>query len=319
MSVVIATPDKYQVICKTVDHLRGQTVSGDLELVIVAPSAERLDLHDSELKDFFGVRVLEVGEIRSVAWANAAGIRATSAPVVALAEDHCFPDPGWAEALIEAHKKQWAVVGPVVRNANPNSTISWAGFVMSYGPWLSPEEAGEMDHLPGHNSSYKRSILLKYDADLEEMLEAESVLHWDLKAKGYRLYLEPMARVSHLNYEILSSWLMEQYYSGRVFAAVRARDWPHLKKLFFTVGAPLIPGIRIYRILKEMSRSRQTRGLIRSILAPLIVGVVVRSMGEMVGYALGRCKGKNKVSHFEFQRLRNPGFSQVPEPSHEVV
>jgi len=311
MSVVIATPDKYRVIRKTVGHLRGQTVRGDLELVIVAPSAERLNLHDSELKDFFRVRVLEVGEIRSVAWANAAGIRAASAPVVVLAEDHCFPDPGWAEALIEAHKKRWAVVGPVVRNANPKSTISWAGFVMSYGPWLSPEEAGEMDHLLGHNSSYKRSILLNYDADLEEMLEAESVLHWDLRAKGYKLYLEPMARVSHLNYEILSSWLMEQYYSGRVFAAVRARDWPHLKKLLYTAGAPLIPGIRIYRIVKQLSRSLELRGLMRSVLAPLIVGLCVRSMGEMVGYALGRCKGKNKVSHFEFQRLRPAPISRI--------
>ena len=304
MSVVIATPDKYEFIRKTTGYLLRQTVKSDLELVIVAPSAIKLNLHNSELQDFFSVHVLEVGEIRSVAWANAAGIRAASAPVVVLAEDHCFPDPGWAEALIETHNRPWAAVGPVVRNANPNSTISWAGFIMSYGPWLFPKEAGEIDHLPGHNSSYKRSVLLDYDADLEEMLEAESVLHWDLRKKGYKLYLEPMARVSHLNYEILSSWLMEQYHSGRVFAAVRSRDWPHLKRLFYTAGAPLIPGIRIYRIFNQLSRSREMRGLMRSVLVPLIVGLLARSMGEMVGYALGRSKGKNKVSHFEFRRLR---------------
>jgi hypothetical protein len=310
MSVVIATPDKYAVIRKTIAYLRAQTVKGDLELVIVAPSAERLDPDNRELKDFFSVRIVEVSKIRSVAWANAAGIRAASAPVVALAEDHCFPDPGWAEALIETHKKHWAVVGPVVRNANPRSRISRAGFVISYGPWLSPQKVGEMDHLPGHNSSYKRSILLNYD-DLEDMLEAESILHWDLTARGYRLYLEPMARVSHLNYEILSFWLMEQYCSGRVFAAVRAREWTHLKRLLFTAGAPLIPGVRIYRILKEMNRSREMRSLMRSIWAPVIVGIVVRSTGEMVGYALGRPKGESKVSHFEFQRLRTSGLLQV--------
>ena len=40
MSVVIVTPDSYETIRKTVEHLRAQTVKDRLEIVIVAPSAE---------------------------------------------------------------------------------------------------------------------------------------------------------------------------------------------------------------------------------------------------------------------------------------
>ena len=47
----------------------------------------------------------------------------------------------------------------------------------------------EVDYLPGHNSSYKRDVLLGYGDRLESMMESETVLHWDLRAKGHRLYL----------------------------------------------------------------------------------------------------------------------------------
>ncbi len=193
MSVVLVTPDRYETIRKTVEHLRAQTVKDRLELVIVAPSAEQLALNDSEVNDFFQFRIVAVGEIRSIARAHAAGIRQASAPVVVLSEDHSFPEAGWAEALIERHRQPWAVVGPVVRNANPDSLMSWADFLLGYGTWLEPAPAGEINYLPGHNSSYKRAILLDYNRELEAMLETEFVLHRDLRAKGHRLYLEPAA------------------------------------------------------------------------------------------------------------------------------
>ncbi|HEV8713526.1 MAG TPA: glycosyltransferase [Candidatus Binatia bacterium] len=180
MSVVIVTPDRYETIRKTVGYLHAQTVKDRLELVIVAPSAEQLAADDPALNDFFRFRVIAVGEISSIARAHAAGIRQASAPVVVLAEDHSFPEAGWAEALIERHRQPWAVVGPVVRNANPDSLMSWADFLLGYGTWLEPAPAGETNYLPGHNSSYKRALLLDYDRELEAMLEAEFVLHKDL-------------------------------------------------------------------------------------------------------------------------------------------
>jgi len=44
MSVVITTPDSYQTIRKTMSHLRRQTVSEALEVIIVAPSLDLLQL-----------------------------------------------------------------------------------------------------------------------------------------------------------------------------------------------------------------------------------------------------------------------------------
>jgi hypothetical protein len=60
MSVVIVTPDRYETIRKTMEHLRVQTARHRLEIVIVAPSAARLALPGRELDDFCRVDIVEV-------------------------------------------------------------------------------------------------------------------------------------------------------------------------------------------------------------------------------------------------------------------
>ncbi len=304
MSVILVTPDCYETIRKTIKHLRAQTVRDRLEIVIVVPSAEELNLDESELKDFFQFRVVEVGEIKSVAGAKAEGIRLSSAPAVALAEDHCYPDPGWAEALIKAHRQPYAAVGPVMRNANPESLISWADLLIGYGPWLDPAPAGSVEHLPGHNSSYKRAVLLDYGDDLATMLEAETVLHWHLRAKGYDLYLEPAAKTSHTNFARLSAWMRVQFHGGRVFAADRAQHWSLGRRLLYTGGAPLIPLVRLCRILRQMRRLGRRCGLLPRVLPALIIGLSLDAVGQMAGYAWGAGNSKRQLFQFEFHRER---------------
>src|SRR5713101_2628928 len=304
MSVVLVTPDRYETIRKTVEHLRAQTVKDRLELVIVAPSAEQLALNDSEVNDFFQFRIVAVGEIRSIARAHAAGIRQASAPVVVLSEDHSFPEAGWAEALIERHRQPWAVVGPVVRNANPDSLMSWADFLLGYGTWLEPAPAGEINYLPGHNSSYKRAILLEYNRELEAMLETEFVLHRDLQAKGHRLYLEPAAKTAHLNFAQLAPWMPYLVHAGLVFAAARARQWSLLRRLLYISGAPLIPLVRLWRIRSEIRRPGRPSHLWPRVLPALVVGLTVDTVGQMLGYALGAGQASQKLFYFEFHRDR---------------
>jgi GT2 family glycosyltransferase len=305
LSVIIVTPDNYDTIRKVVACLRSQSAHDQMELVLVTPSACRLELNESELSKFARFRVLEVGEIKSIGAANAAGVRYSSAPVVALAEDHAFPDPAWAEALIDAHQENWAAVGPVVRNANPGSAISCADFLIAYGVWQEGVSGGIVEHLPGHNSSYKRSVLLEYGADLETMLEAESVLHWDLNRRGYRLCLEPRAKISHLNFGVLSSWLAAQFHSGRMFASIRSRDWSAVRRSFYTCASPLIPGVRFWRLLRQSYQ--HSRKLPLLVYPALVLGLTVSGLGEMTGYALGMGQARRRLTHLEFHRIRHIG------------
>ncbi len=199
LSVVLVCAEGYPTIARTVRSLATQSVCGQIELVVVGQSHEALKLFVEDLAGFHSYQVIELGRSLTVAAGNAAGVRMAAAPIVVLGEDHCFPDQGWAQALIEAHAGPWAAVGPVMCNANPGNAVSWADLLIGYGPWAEPSGGGEMSFLPGHNSSYKRDVLLQYGEELEARLAAEAVMHWDLRAKGHRLYLEPSARVHHLN------------------------------------------------------------------------------------------------------------------------
>ena len=302
MSVIVVIPDRYETIRKTMAHLQAQTVKPRLELVLVAPSAGALEPHLSELAGFCRVQRVEIGKVTSIARAYAAGIRRAGAPIVVFTEDHSFPDPDWAEALIQAHRPARAAVGPAIRNGNPDSLVSWADFFIAYGKWAEPAAAGPVDHLPGHNSSYQRNILLKYAPQLETMLEAESVLHWDLRSKGYQLYLEPAAKTSHLNFARLSSWIPVQFYAGRQFAATRAQNWSWLLRLIFTAGAPLIPLVRLWRIQKYVRRSIQSLPLLLSLMPVLLLGLTLDGLGQMMGYAFGIGNALHKVAEYEFHR-----------------
>jgi len=304
LSVVLAAPHAWQAIELTLRYLRVQTVWREIELILVGPSRAGAPVLDG----CWGLQVLETGGACSIGDANALGIAAARAEIVALAEDHCFPSPDWAEALIAAHQSNHAVVGPVVRNANPATSISWCDFVIGYGFWMEPSLAGPRPFLPGHNSCYKKNILLGYGDRLPEMMESETVLHFDLAARGHSLYLEPKARVAHTNFALVRSWFPVQYHAGRVFGSARAAAWPLAKRLFYGAASPLIPLVRLARCLRELSGPGRPAQLIPRLFVPLLVGLVLDGVGQMAGYLFGAGDAVRNVAFYEFNR-----FDHVPE------
>jgi hypothetical protein len=302
LSIVVAT-DRFDTIRELVGHLRAQTERRRLELVLVAPSRGELGDPGSELDDFRHVQVVEVEDaLASLPSARAAGVLSASAPVVAFGETHSFPEPGWAAALIEAHRGPWAAVGPAIGNARPGSVAAWGSLFVDYGPWIEPVPAGPVADLPGHNSSYKRAVLLSYGDALEELLEAETILHQDLRSQGHELYLEPAAKTRHLNTtELLPTAALWLHYS-RGFASARARGWPPIRRAVYAIGSPLLPALRLYRVLRDIRRTGR-RGLLPRALPVMLAAAIGGAIGELLGYAAGR-GDPGRISRYELHRER---------------
>ncbi len=303
LSVVVVVYSDSENFRMALEHLRAQTVFNLLELIIVASSRKELNLDSRKLEGFSSYKILELGPFESGGAAKATGVMAASAPLIAFVEDHSYPEIGWAEALIEAHSKgDFAVVGPVMLNANPDSSLSWGCFLVFYGHWIVARPQEEVKHLPANQSCYKRDLLLKYQSRLSEMLEAESVLHWDLLSRGYHLCQEPTARVYHLNFSLIGPMLYEYYLSSRVFAAKRALGWSLLRRVLYTLGSPLLPLIRLRRILKDASHARlQARVIVRAFVT-LVLVLCAGSTGEIFGYAFGVGKANKRLAGFEVER-----------------
>jgi len=242
-----------------------------------------------------------IARLDSTSEARAAGIRQARAPVVVLTEDHSFATPGWAAALIEAHHDDWAAVGPAMLNANPATAVSWSNLAIEYGPWLHPAPGGDATHVAGHNASYKRSVLVEYGDALGSMMEAESVLHWDLRRRGHRVAVAPAARIRHENFSRLLPALVVKFNLGRMFAGNRAMGWPIWKRAIYTAGSPALPFIRTRRALGDLRRARSPRSM--PVLATTLFSLLAaNAAGELVGYALGAGRAMQRLTRHEFDR-----------------
>jgi hypothetical protein len=303
LSFVIVT-DSFDRIALTVRHLRAQANHAEIELVIVVPAGTTIDPARSELRDFHGVQLVEVPSITSIPRARVPGVRRARAHFVALGETHSFPLHGWAEALLAAHARGWDVVGPAVTNANPSRMLSWANLLLDYGRWLEPSEPREMDDLPGHNSSYRREILAGFsDHQLIRLLESDTELHRELRTRGYRLLLDSAARLAHTNVTRWASTFRERFSAGRRFASARAQQFSLRRRLVYVLGSPLIPFIRLPRILRDIRGSGRAGDLLPGVLAPLCVCLVVSALGELAGYVAGSGSSTKHLSEIELDKL----------------
>lgn len=309
MSVVVVT-DRIRTIRRVLDRLREQTAKDRLEVVIVLPEGAREGDDELSLLGFAGVRIHEIPSIHPVPSARAAGIRAASAPIVFLGETHSFPHPGLAAALIDAHESDWDVVVPGIANANPESALSWASFLMDYGVWLDALPAGPIGGGPTWNVAYKRAVLAEADDRLETAMEHGDVLAEWFSARGGRAYFQPNARLDHANVSRVGSWIEQRYLCGLLVANARRKRWSLQKRMLYVVASPLIPAVILYRLRQPVKNLLSRGGMPLRVLPALLLGTIVKTAGEVVGYTFGaRPAAQPRMDEFEIHKLR---FTSMP-------
>jgi hypothetical protein len=177
---------------------------------------------------------------------------------------------------------------------------------MQYGDWVfsAAGTGGEARDVAGHNSSYKRDALLAYGEDLDRIMAFESVLHEDLHARGHKLYVEPRARAYHVFITRLRPFCSEHYCIGRMLASTRRLRWPWHRRLLYLGGSPLIPFVRLYRILGMVRRHGWQRELLPGMLPSLFVGLLSSALGEMAGYAFGAGRAARDTVDLDMNRWR---------------
>jgi hypothetical protein len=95
-----------------------------------------------------------------------------------------------------------------------------------------------------------------------------------------------------------------QLHSGRLFAATRALGKPLSWRILFTLGAPLIPVVRMVRIWGNLSSQELQRRFLSSFHA-LAIGLLVDGVGQMIDYAFGVGNAAEKVAQYETDRFRH--------------
>ncbi len=301
LSAVLNMPDNFELIRRTVRHLAAQTVRSRIELIIVTTEDRQAQIPPSALSDFAASRVVALPTLPVSAVGYAAGVRHATSPVVALCEDHSFPEPEWAEALIRAHQQDCVAVGPGMANGNPDSVVSWANYLLTFVEWFQPLQSGPVSSCAGHNTSYKRDVLLPYD--LDHWFVSERMLHADFVAKGLSIYVENQAITHHVNLSKPASFLTHSFLGGRIFGGARAAGWNLARRFLYALAFPLVPIVRLRRIWLVLGTStRRQAARFWPALPWTLAGLCLHALGEATGYLFGDGDAMQRYTNFELYR-----------------
>ncbi len=286
LSVVAVTRDTFRTLRPLVAALEEQTIASSIELVVVAPSADAGAPGAGDVSALHSCRVVEAGPIEVRGAAAALGVDVATAPIVALSENHCFPDPDWAQKVLDAHDGPWVGVGPAVLNANPETLLSVALMAAGYGPFHPSMPAEAREELPLHNSSYRKDVLQDFGEDLGRVLADERLLQGALRQRGLELRFDPRPRKRHINE---ATWFLFRglaYSSGRRYGGYRASDWGLPKRLAYAAAAPLLTiPITANLMGKTAPGELKERGV--RLWATIWGWAALHALGEAVSYVAG--------------------------------
>lgn len=295
--------------------LLAQDALSDMEILVLEMEEEPSEpLPGSEHP---AVRVLRPPAGARFGDARALAVRSARAEVVAFVEEHSFARPGWATALLAAHRGPYAGVGPRLDNANPGVGRSDVAFAMTYG--LFAFAAGEtVGLLPGHNSSYKTSVLRAYGERLPRLMSSENVLVERLLHDGHRVTVIGEAVVDHLNQTRLPQLAYSLFHYNRFCAPLRARQlgWSPWRRLAYVLLTPVMPAYFLWgqgRRLRRLAAADGGAPRRPEVLDhPLFVlfAQTAAAVGQAVGLVLGAGDGHARFTQQELNAER----SEVASP-----
>jgi GT2 family glycosyltransferase len=239
------------------------------------------------------VTLLSFDEPMTVPELRAAGVFAAHAPYVALIEDHCVVREGWAERLVAAHERGYAVAGGPIVNVVTGRVRDWAAFFCEYSAFMAPLPAGETGDLPGMNVSYDRPALEAID-DLLREGRWESWLHARLRERGFRFWSDPEAAIEHAKDFDFREFLSQRYHYSRSYAGMRNPDLGRRRALYL-LGSPAVVPLVYWRTARNVLRRGRRRGELVAATPLILLYTAVWSVGEAIGYAFGGGRSLLKV------------------------
>lgn len=305
LSVVVVVGPLRERGQHVLDALAAQTIVRELEVIVVdlcAPDTPRLDHPPGLHVDYVGADdSFTFGEAR------AAGVAHTHAPLIAFIEDHCFPEPEWAAALVDAFRGPWVAVGYAFTNANPATYTSRACLMTDYGLWAHPAPHGPNRLMPGNNIAYTRALLDSFGDRLPAMLDTDFSVHEVCVQRGLPMFVESRALAAHLNFEHLPSMLRANHDHCRIIAGrrIELHAWSLPRRLFYALAVPLgAPVLKFTRLVGSL-RGRRALWPEVAVSLPVIVSTFIWSaVGEAKGYLFGPGETERTFRHWEIEAVR---------------
>jgi hypothetical protein len=227
-------------------------------------------------------RELTLGQLQKRA------ILTTSSDIIAFIEEHVAVPPGWARESLRRHAEGYAGVTGSFVAGNPQYRTARVIFSITYGNYILPHEPGEATQMPGDNSSFVRSKLLKYKDDLELLLNTDNLLVGQLIADGEKLYRLELS-LKHWNEDRFWEGWIALFYWNQMYILNRViiEKWTRPYQLLRFLATPLVPFVRTF---KGYKRAKQNASTMKEFFADLPLAFLYHTgsaLGMLAGFLLG--------------------------------
>jgi glycosyltransferase involved in cell wall biosynthesis len=286
LSIVLPAMLGYRTVRAALDSWEAQTCAEPLEILILCPD----HLGPSAAQALPpGQRFIPIGSA-DLHEARAIGIQHASADYVMLAEDHCLPDPAWAQAILHRLAEGWDAVGSALRPGNRTSCWTESSFLIGYGEWMMPVTGGPTAILCGWNGTIRTQLLRQLGSELAGELLMGAFLVRRLHRQGHRFYLEDRAQMRHFD---PPGWFFETWQFvivGLGFGAMRTRRWSLPARLLYPLAAPAIAFLHWKRAFVHYRRAGPGSGVRPAALPAALLLAAAWGLGEAAGAWLGTAR-----------------------------
>lgn len=281
---LVSTEDKERIFeaLASLDEQQGEIVCE----VILAD--RRQDEISAEIaRRYRSVRVIPCHPGMSLPTMRTLAFEASSAPIVAVTEDHCVPSAGWlGEVLSAMEDSTVAAVGGCVVNGVTDTPLDWATFLCEYSAFSPPVAEGNTSALPGMNVAYRRTALAGMDR--RRLTEGfwETTVHPVLAADGAKFLSRNSMVMNHCKKFSFGLFAEQRFLYSRYYASLRFPQHRIFHRLASALASVLLPTLLLWR----MQKAAAAKGLSREFLSAspiLFAFVLIWSFGEGVGYLLG--------------------------------
>ena len=276
LTIVVAAPNASPTLGECLDALASQVTGRESEVLVTAATSAGVQLVRERFPQFTAIEA-PASSLLPELWG--AGVARAQGRILALTSGACTPDPGWVEAILQAHVEYYSAIGGTIDIAPHSGLVPWALYFIRFSAFMPPLEAGSAD-VCADNGSYKRAAIADqlawigahgfWDHEVNERLHAQMRSRWR----------DPRMGVT-CNQAAGSS--RERFRIGHALGRLRATQFDQRRRALQLLKTPVLPGVYLARIARTVFRARRHR-LAFALSLPIIAWYLICwSAGQSLG------------------------------------
>lgn len=279
ISVVIPSYKAEQHIERCLQSVIRQKIDAEYEIIVVDSSRDGTPAIIQSR--FPGVRLIHREQQTYPGAARNLGAQAAKAGILAFIDSDCIAAEDWLAMGLQSMQEGYKIVGGSVWNANPESLVSVADYILTFNEFVSGMPSRTVLGMPSCNLFCSKEVFEEVGGFDDGLRVGEDTLFCHKANKDYPLLFNPQCLVNHTNRTSFRSFLKHHHLFGEGSAKLR-KSVPLSGAVFvnYPILTPVLPFARFVRIAARMTKGKMMGSFLVS--SPLVfLGVCSWSWGFM--------------------------------------